>query len=92
MDIKKIVALTDSELVSHGIQAREQIFRIRFQKALGNIEGLKKLRGLKLDVARTETVLKQRSQDASSASSPSPAGSKGKGSKGFGKSERKSKI
>ena len=38
-------------------QTGEQLFRIRFQKSLGNNEGIKKLRDiLKLDIARIKTV------------------------------------
>ena len=51
-------------------QAGEQLFRIRFQKTLGNTEGLKKLRTLKLDVARIKTVERQRTLAAEKAAAP----------------------
>ena len=35
-------------------KAAEQLFRLRFQKSLGNQEGIKKLRVLKLDIARIQ--------------------------------------
>ena len=52
MEFDKISNLSDDELKVQAAQAGEQLFRIRFQKTLGNTEGLKKLRTLKLDVAR----------------------------------------
>ena len=48
----------------------EQLFRIRFQKSLGNTEGLKKLRTLKLDIARIKTVARQRDAAAEKAANP----------------------
>jgi large subunit ribosomal protein L29 len=50
--------------------AAEQLFRLRFQKTLGNQEGLKKLRGLKLDIARAKTIARQRSLAAEQAANP----------------------
>jgi large subunit ribosomal protein L29 len=60
MELDKIRNLSDEELKSEQAKAGEQLFRIRFQKSLGNSEGLKKLRTLKLDVARIKTVARER--------------------------------
>jgi large subunit ribosomal protein L29 len=60
MELNKIRNLSDEELKSEQAKAAEQIFRIRFQQSLGNNEGLKKLRTLKLDVARINTVARER--------------------------------
>jgi len=60
MELEKIRNLSDDELKSEQAKAAEQLFRIRFQKSLGNTEGLKKLRTLKLDVARIQTVARER--------------------------------
>jgi len=60
MEFEKIRNLSDDELKSEQVKAAEQLFRIRFQKSLGNNEGLKKLRTLKLDIARIKTVARQR--------------------------------
>ena len=60
MELTKIRNLTDEELKSEQTKAAEQLFRIRFQKSLGNTEGLKKLRTLKLDIARIKTVARER--------------------------------
>jgi large subunit ribosomal protein L29 len=60
MELEKIRNLSDDELKSEQTKAAEQLFRIRFQKSLGNTEGLKKLRTLKLDIARIKTVARER--------------------------------
>jgi large subunit ribosomal protein L29 len=60
MEFEKIRNLTDEELKSEQAKAAEQLFRIRFQKSLGNNEGVKKLRTLKLDIARIKTVARER--------------------------------
>ena len=60
MELEKIRNLSDDELKGEQTKAAEQIFRIRFQKSLGNTEGLKKLRTLKLDIARIKTVARER--------------------------------
>jgi len=60
MEFEKIRNLTDEELKNEQAKAAEQLFRIRFQKSLGNNEGVKKLRTLKLDIARIKTVDRER--------------------------------
>jgi large subunit ribosomal protein L29 len=39
---------------------REQIFRLKFQMSMGQMEGLKKVRSLKKERARMLTVLRER--------------------------------
>ena len=60
MELEKIRNLTDEELTSQQAKSAEQLFRLRFQKSLGNNEGIKKLRGLKLDIARIQTIARER--------------------------------
>lgn len=70
MELEKIRNLSDDELVSTQSTAAEQLFRLRFQKSLGNQEGVKKLRGLKLDIARAKTVARERTLAADKAAHP----------------------
>jgi large subunit ribosomal protein L29 len=70
MEFDKIRNLSDEELIKQQAAAGEQLFRIRFQKSLGNTEGLKKLRTLKLDIARIKTVARQRTLAAEKAANP----------------------
>jgi large subunit ribosomal protein L29 len=60
MELEKIRNLTDIELESQQAKSAEQLFRLRFQKSLGNNEGVKKLRALKLDIARIQTIARER--------------------------------
>ena len=60
MELSKIHEMHEGELKTQEAQTGEQLFRIRFQKSLGNTEGLKKLRELKKDIARIKTVARQR--------------------------------
>ncbi|HXE06608.1 MAG TPA: 50S ribosomal protein L29 [Acidobacteriaceae bacterium] len=60
MEIEKIRNLSDDELKAQQIKSAEELFRLRFRMKLGNPEGVKKLRGLKLDIARIKTVERER--------------------------------
>ncbi len=70
MELDKIRNLSDEELIKQQANAGEQLFRIRFQKSLGNVEGLKKLRTLKLDIARIKTIARERTLAADKAANP----------------------
>ena len=41
-------------------ESREQLFRLRFQMAMGQTEGLKKYRALRRERARMLTILRER--------------------------------
>jgi large subunit ribosomal protein L29 len=60
MELEKLINLNDEELKQQELTSAEQIFRLRFQKSLGNNEGLKKLKTLKTDIARIKTIARQR--------------------------------
>jgi large subunit ribosomal protein L29 len=70
MELEKIRNLTDEELPAQQTKSAEQLFRIRFQKSLGNNEGIKKLRALKLDIARIQTVTRERALASEKTASP----------------------
>lgn len=60
MELDKIRNLSDQELTVEANKAAEQIFRLRFNLRLGQTEGVKKLRGLKKDIARIKTITRER--------------------------------
>jgi large subunit ribosomal protein L29 len=60
MELDKLINMSDAELKQQELQSAEQLFRLRFQKSMGNSEGIKKLRTLKLDIARIKTIARQR--------------------------------
>jgi large subunit ribosomal protein L29 len=70
MELEKLRNQSDEELTATGKSAAEQLFRLRFQKSLGNQEGVKKLRGLKLDIARSKTIARERAIAAGKAANP----------------------
>ena len=60
MELAKIRNLTDEELKRQETISAEQLFRIRFQVALGQNDGVKKLRELRKEIAQIKTVAKER--------------------------------
>ena len=60
MKADEIRELTDVELEARMRDLESQIWRLRFQAATGQTEGLKKLRSLRTDNARAKTVLRER--------------------------------
>jgi large subunit ribosomal protein L29 len=60
MKADQIRELTEAELEARVQDLEGQIWRLRFQAATGQTEGLKKLRSLRKDNARVKTVLRER--------------------------------
>jgi large subunit ribosomal protein L29 len=56
----KLRQMGDPELLAREQDSRDQLFRLKFQMAMGNAESLKKLRELRRDVARVETLRTER--------------------------------
>ena len=59
MELEKIKNLSETELKHEEQQASEQLFRLRFQAKLGQTEGIKRIRGLRKDIARIKTIARQ---------------------------------
>ena len=60
MELTKIRNLSDEELKHQEKTSAEQLFRIRFQVALGQNDGVKKLRQLRKEIAQIKTVARER--------------------------------
>ncbi len=60
MELAKIRNLSDEELKHQETISAEQLFRIRFQVALGQNDGVKKLRQLRKEIAQVKTVARER--------------------------------
>jgi large subunit ribosomal protein L29 len=56
----QIRALDEKELASKAREIEDQIFRLRFQMSLGQMDGLKKYRELRKDRARLSTIQRER--------------------------------
>ncbi len=64
MKSEKIRNLTDAELQHQGQDLADQLFKLKFQLNMGQTESLKKIRGMRKDIARTKTILSERSRSA----------------------------
>jgi large subunit ribosomal protein L29 len=60
MELEKIRNLSDVELATEETKTAEQLFRLRFQLTLGQTDVVKKVRGLRKDIARIKTVVRER--------------------------------
>ena len=68
---EKARALDTSELSKQVKDTSEQMFRLRFQMTMGQMDGIKKLRSLRKERARMLTVLRER-QDGAAVIAPRP--------------------
>jgi large subunit ribosomal protein L29 len=68
MDAEKIRNLTDAELKQQERELNDQLFRLKFQLNMGQTESLKKIRGLRKDIARVKTIARQRQMTATEKS------------------------
>lgn len=59
MKAEQIRGLDAAELKKQLAEGEENMFRLRFQMSMGQMEGIKKLRELKKDRARIMTVLRE---------------------------------
>jgi large subunit ribosomal protein L29 len=64
MKSDKIRNLTDDELQHQGRDLADQLFKLKFQLNMGQNESLKKIRGLRKDIARVNTILGERTRAA----------------------------
>lgn len=67
MKAEKIRNLTDAELKHQERDLAEQLFKLKFQLNMGQTESLKKIRGLRRDIARVKTVLREQELAAAGA-------------------------
>ena len=64
MNADKIRNLTEEELAHQERDLADQLFKLKFQLNMGQTESLKKIRGLRKDIARVKTILGQRTRVA----------------------------
>jgi len=70
MKADKIREIDTDELKRQEHDARDQMFRLRFQLTMGQADGLKKLRALRKDRARMLTTLRDRELHPENAPAP----------------------
>jgi large subunit ribosomal protein L29 len=60
MKSDKVRNLTDEELSHQQRDLNDQLFKLKFQLNMGQTESLKKIRGLRKDIARAKTIARER--------------------------------
>ena len=60
MKAEKVRNLTDEELKGQERDLQDQLFKLKFQMNMGQTESLKKMRGLRKDIARVKTIARER--------------------------------
>jgi large subunit ribosomal protein L29 len=60
MDTNKIRNSTDTELQHQERELNDQLFKLKFQLKMGQSESLKKIRGLRKDIARVKTIKREK--------------------------------
>ena len=69
MKADKVREMSDAELQARERELQEQLFRLRFQKNLGQLDNALKIRETRRDIARVKTVLRQKKTQGQSAGS-----------------------
>jgi large subunit ribosomal protein L29 len=64
MKSDKIRNLTEEELQHQEGELADQLFKLKFQLNMGQTESLKKIRGLRKDIARVKTIVGERERSA----------------------------
>jgi large subunit ribosomal protein L29 len=64
MKAEKLREMNNDELRGKERELQEQLFRLRFQKSLGQLDNALKIRETRRDIARVKTVIKQLAKPA----------------------------
>jgi large subunit ribosomal protein L29 len=70
MKAEKIRSLTDDELKHQERDLADQLFKLKFQMNMGQTESLKKIRGLRRDIARVQTIRREQELGAPKGAAP----------------------
>jgi large subunit ribosomal protein L29 len=60
MTADKVRNLTEEEMRHQEHDLNDQLFRLKFQMKMGQTESLKKIRGLRKEIARIKTIARER--------------------------------
>jgi large subunit ribosomal protein L29 len=59
-NVRELRDLSQDELTAKATELKKELFNLRFQQAMGQIENPMRLRTLRKDIAKTKTVLKEK--------------------------------
>jgi large subunit ribosomal protein L29 len=57
---KELRDLSNEELLTKAADLKKEMFNLKFQQAMGQIENPMRIRTLRRDIAKTKTVLKEK--------------------------------
>ncbi len=60
MKAKELTALSDNELAGKLRELEEELFNLRFQNVVGQVENPMRIRHVRRDIARIRTIQRQR--------------------------------
>ena len=69
MKADKVREMSSEELTAKERELSEQLFKLRFQKSIGQLDNALKIRETRRDNARVKTVLRQRRAQAAAEAS-----------------------
>ncbi len=69
MKAKEIREMTEAEAQAKLRDLRQELFNLRLQQQMARLERPSRLREVRRDIARTETILRQRQQQPAAAKS-----------------------
>jgi large subunit ribosomal protein L29 len=67
MKADKVREMSAEELTAKERELSEQLFKLRFQKSIGQLDNALKIRETRRDIARVKTTLRQRRAQAAAA-------------------------
>ncbi len=59
MKIRELRELSAEDLKHKELELRDQLFKLRFQKSLGQLDNPMKIRNIRRDLARIKTLLRE---------------------------------
>lgn len=62
MKARELRDLSEEELKSKEEEVKDQLFKLKFQHTLGQLENAMKLKNLKRDIAKIKTILREKSE------------------------------
>lgn len=92
MEADKLRNLTDAELEHQQRELNDQLFRLKFQLKMGQTESITKIRGLRKDVARVHTVMREKQLGLVRAAAPQATAEEEAGASAVAEPEKKAKA
>ena len=59
-NVREMRDLSPEELAAKAAELKKELFNLRFQQAMGQIENPMRLRTLRKDIAKTKTILREK--------------------------------